>query len=533
MAKRFQVIIVGGGPVGVALAVDLGLRGITCALVERRTGLQNIPKGQNLSPRTLEHFYFWGIADELRAARIMPKGYPISGITCYGNLMSDYWYPPPQREIIRKYYYQDVERLPQYLTEKVLRARMSELPSVTNYFGWTAETISQDEASVSVTVAESSGGRRETLEADYLVGCDGAHSLVRGQAGIERGGVDFDQVMVLAVFRSRALHEALKRFPERGTFNVLHPDLKGYWQFFGRVDVGEEFFFHAPVPADTTKDNFDFLGLLHKAAGFEFPAEFDYVGFWDLRVSVADTYQVGRVLIAGDAAHSHPPYGGFGLNSGLEDATNLGWKLAATLQGWGGAELIPSYSDERRPIFKETGEDFIAARITKDQVWLDRYNPERDKAEFEAAWAARQASVGESVLSYEPNYEGSAVIAGPPGGKNTAHGTHTYSARAGHHLAPQPLSSGKNVFEELGLGFTLLAFGASDASVDAFVRAAADAHIPMNVVRDSYGGGREAYEHRLILVRPDQYVVWAGDDAPDDVAALMAKAVGRLAVLAN
>src|ERR1700722_14226007 len=101
MARRYQVVIVGGGPVGAALAVDLGLRGISCALVERRTALSNIPKGQNLTPRTLEHFYFWGIADQLRAARIMPKDYPISTITTYGNLLSDYWYAAPQRELVR------------------------------------------------------------------------------------------------------------------------------------------------------------------------------------------------------------------------------------------------------------------------------------------------------------------------------------------------------------------------------------------------------------------------------------------------
>ncbi len=504
----------------------MGLRGIDCAVIERRTELQNIPKGQNLTPRTLEHFFFWGIVNELRAARIMPEGYPISGVTAYGNLLSEYWYLPGQRELVRRFYYEDVERLPQYLTEKVLRTRMAELPSVTNLFGWTAEEIEQDAAGVRVTVSKN-GAEREVLEADYVVGCDGAHSLVRSQAGIERGGVDFDQMMVLGVFRSKELHEALKRFPERGTFNVLHPDFKGYWQFFGRVDVGESFFFHAPVPADTTKDNYDFVGLIHRAAGFKFKAEFDYVGFWDLRVAVAETYQVGRVLIAGDAAHSHPPYGGYGLNNGLEDATNLGWKLAATLQGWGGDGLIASYSDERRPIFKETGEDFIAARIEEDAEWLERHNPERDKADFEAAWALRQGASGEVQMSYEPHYEGSAVIAGPPGGKSSAHGVHMFSARAGHHLAPQPLSSGKNVFEELGMGFTLLAFGADDADVQPFERAAAAAKIPFGVVRDSYDGGREAYEHHLVLVRPDQYVAWTGEHAPSDVPALFAKLTGR------
>jgi 2-polyprenyl-6-methoxyphenol hydroxylase-like FAD-dependent oxidoreductase len=522
-----QVAIVGGGPVGVALAVDLGLRGISCVLVERRTELQNIPKGQNLTPRTLEHFYFWGIADELRAARVMPKGYPISSIEAYGDLMSEYWYAPAQREVVRKYYFEDVERLPQYATERVLRARMAELPNVESRFGWTAETIVQGDDGVRLTIADAGGTTRETLAVDYLVGCDGGHSLTRGQAGIARDGTDFDQMMLLAVFRSRELHEALKRFPERGTYNALHPDFKGYWQFFGRIDVGEGFFFHAPVPANATKENFDYHGLLQRAAGLPFAAEFDYVGFWDLRVSVAERYQVDRILIAGDAAHSHPPYGGFGLNSGLEDATNLGWKIAAALDGWGGDALVRSYGDERRPIFKETGEDFIAGRIKADAAWLERHNPARDKADFERAWAERKAHSAESTLNYEPNYEGSAVIAGPPGGKSSAHGEHSYVARAGHHLAPQPLSSGKNVFEELGDGFTLLAFGAREPAVRAFEQAAGSLRVPLRVVRDSFAGGREAYAHPLVLVRPDQYVAWTGDDAPPDVPALTAMVAGR------
>ena len=525
---KHQVIIVGGGPVGVALAVELGLRGVTCAIAERRDALQNIPKGQNLTPRTLEHFYFWGIADRLRAARVLPKGYPISGIVVYGTLMSDYWYAVPQREQVRKYYFEDVERLPQYKTEEVLRARMAELPSVTNLFGWTVESIGQDAGGAHATVI-GPDGRRETLEAEYLVGCDGSRSLVRTQAQIDNGGVDFDQIMMLAVLRSKELHELLKRFPDRSTFNVLSPAAKGYWQFFGRVDVGEQFFFHAPVPASTTKDNFDFLGFLQRVVGVPFHAEFDYIGFWDLRVSVADTYQNGRVLIAGDAAHSHPPYGGYGLNSGLEDARNLGWKLAATLQGWGGDELIASYGEERRPIFKETGEDFIAKGIRSDAAWLEAHDPARDAADFDAAWEARKARAGSSVRSYEPNYEGSPVVAGPPGGKSSAHGTHSFSARAGHHLAPQMLSDGKNVFERLGAGFTLLAFDASDAVVQSFEAAAAAEKIPFTVIRDRFDGGREAYEHRLVLVRPDQYVVWTGDDAPSDVTALFAKATGRVA----
>src|SRR5207342_1592456 len=151
------------------------------------------------------------------------------------------------------------------------------------------------------------------------------------------------------------------------------------------IDVGEGFFFHAPVPPDTTKDNFDFLALMHQVAGFKFACELDHVGFWEMRVAIADKYQVGRVFIAGDAAHTHPPYGGFGLNSGLEDVTNLGWKLAAKLQGWGGEELLDSYTEERQPIFAETGELVIAAGIRRAAEFTERYSPEKDKAAFEEA----------------------------------------------------------------------------------------------------------------------------------------------------
>ena len=307
MNKRYQVVIVGGGPVGVALAVELGQRGISCALVERRTEPQRIPKGQNLTQRSMEHFHAWGVADQVRAVRILPPDFPMSGIVAYRDLSNEYWYAPPLREIVNSYYFEENERLPQYLVEDVLRRRLAELGAVTARFGWAAEKIEQDDNGVRVTAVEQGGLAREVIEAEYVVGCDGGHSLVRRQLGIERSGSDFDQPMVLALFRSRDLHEKLKRFPPRSTYRVLNPDLQGYWQFFGRVDVGESWFFHSPVPADTTQDNYDFLALLHKAAGFSFVCDFDYVGFWDLRIAVADRYQVGRAFIAGDAAHSHPP----------------------------------------------------------------------------------------------------------------------------------------------------------------------------------------------------------------------------------
>ena len=528
MTDRHQVVIVGGGPVGVALAVELGLRGVSCVVVERHLAPQPIPKGQNLTSRTLEHFYFWGIVDKLRAARLMPDGFPTSGVTAYGNLMSEYWYAPPGREIVNAYYFQANDRLPQYRMEDVLRRKMATLPEVEALFGWAAETVEQDGDGVRVTVAEQGGAGRRVLAGDYAVGCDGGHSTVRDQIGIARGGSDFDQLMVLAVFRSRALHEGLKRFPERATYRVLHPDLKGYWQFFGRVDGAESWFFHAPVPAGTTRDNYDFHGLLQRVAGFDFDCAFDHVGFWDLRVAVAEDYQVGRVFIAGDAAHSHPPYGGFGLNSGLEDAVNLGWKLTARLGGWGGDALLPSYSDERRPVFKETAERFIESRIASERAFLERHHPDRDRKAFETAWKELEGRGGVPMKTYVPNYEGSPVVAGPPDGVCSAYGEHSFAARPGHHLAPRPMTSGRDVFEELGADFTLLAFGVDDSEIDPIVAAARAKGVPLIVLRDTFDGERVAYGSKLILVRPDQYVVWTGDSAPEDARALIARVTGHI-----
>jgi 2-polyprenyl-6-methoxyphenol hydroxylase-like FAD-dependent oxidoreductase len=524
--KRYQVAIVGAGPVGMALAIDLGLRGISCILIERRTEPQRIPKGQNLTQRSVEHFYFWGIADELRAARVLPPDYPMNGIIAYESLATDYWYAPPLREIVNSYYFQNNERLPQYQTEMVMRKRIAELPVITCRFGCVAEAVAQDDADARVTIAGEGGNGREIIAADYVVGCDGGHSAVRQQIGIERTGADFDQLMVLALFRSRELNEKLKRFPPRSTYRVMHPDLKGYWQFFGRVEVEESWFFHAPVPADTTRDNYDFHGLLQRAAGFTFACEFDYVGFWDLRIAVAEKYQVGRAFIAGDAAHSHPPYGAYGLNNGLDDVTNLGWKIAATLKGWGGAALLNSYTEERRPIFKETADDFIEAYIRKDREFFERHSPERDRAEFERAWNEHSDRAAPRVLSYEPHYEGSPIVFGPPGGVSSAHGSHTFKARAGHHLPPQLLSSGRNVFEELGRDFTLIAFDADAAVVADFERAAKMRGVPLKIVSDSYRDGRTVYGARLILVRPDRYVAWLSDTAPTHPDAVIGRVVG-------
>jgi len=520
-----DVIIVGGGPVGIGLAIELGQRGVPVTVVERYGKPQPIPKGQNLTQRTMEHFHFWGAEKELRAARTVPPEYGIGGLTAYGTLLGDYHYDWLKRELVRPYYFTDNERLPQYATEEVLRARAAQIPAIEILYGGSGEMVAQDSDGVTVTVAEREGGARRTLRAKYAVGCDGSRSVIREQAGITQTKRDHDMLMVLLVFRSEELHKLLKRYPGKSFYNVLHPELNGYWLFFGRVDLGSTFFFHAPVPLGTTKDNFDFKAYLHRAVGADFPVEFEHVGFWDLRIAVADEYRKGRVFIAGDAAHSHPPYGGYGVNNGFEDARNLGWKLAASLQGWGGEELLDSYDAERRPVFASTARDFIENFIEEDRAFLKTYDPDKNRSEFEAAWEKRAQGSAE-VQSYEPNYEGSPIVFGPPDGICSAVGKHDFTARAGHHLAPQTLSSGTNLYEELGSGFTLIALDADAGAVSEFKREAARLGMPLTVVTDSCDGGRERLGARLILIRPDQFVAWAGDDFPERAESILAKASG-------
>ncbi len=506
-----EVVIVGAGPVGMGLAIELGQRGVRCVVVERHAEPQPIPKGQNLTQRTMEHFHFWGAEQRLRAARTIPPEYGIGGLTAYGTLLGPHVHDWLQRDLVRPYYHTANERLPQYATEAVLRERAAELPSVQTLYGWDAAALVQDDHGVSLSVTDRASGAARVVRAAYAVGCDGSRSRVREQAGLTQTRTDHDRTMVLLVFRSTQLHDLLARYPGKSFYNVLHPALEGYWKFFGRVDLGHSWFFHAPVPAGTTAHNFDFRAFLHEAVGAPFEVEFEHIGFWDLRFALADAYRAGRIFIAGDAAHSHPPYGGYGINSGLEDARNLGWKLAAVLQGWGGAHLLDSYEAERRPVFRSTIDDFIAKSIETDRAFLAAFDPARDTAAFDAAWQARaQGAVGE-VQAFEPNYEGSPAV-WPRGGTarvSSAKGSHRFEACAGHHLAPAVLGSGAPVFEALGPGFTLLALGAPAADVETFRAAAAALGLPLSVVVDAAPAQTARYAATLVLVRPDQFVAWS------------------------
>ena len=519
-----DVIIVGGGPVGLGLAIDLAQKGVTSLVLERTTSLHRIPKGQNLTQRTGEHFRAWGIGKAVREASPVPPEFGNAGIIIYGNLLGEYSYDWFQRSAVREYYFADNERLPQYNLEAVIQERVKDFPEIKFIKGAKVTDLAQDENGVYATF--KCEGEEQTARGTYLAGCDGARSIVRELSGI-KSDVDHEGPrMALLVFRSMELHNLLERYPGKSIFNVMRPELKGYWQFLGRVDLEGGWFYHAPVPPGTTKDNFDFKTYLHELAGTEFEMEFEHIGFWDLRISRAQNYRSGRVFIAGDSAHSHPPYGGYGVNNGFEDARNLSWKLAAVITGWAGKDLLDSYSAERHPVFQSVSEDFIHRMIKDFDGFLSTYSPKKDKAEFEDAWNQRANADDSDVTQYLPNYGGSPIVFGREGDTTNAKGLHQYKAEAGYHLAPQSLPDGSDLWDSLGDGFTLLNLIGDAALTSAFTQAADGHGVPLSVLCYNSPDLVAAYQAEAILVRPDQFIAWTGHRSDADANRILSRAIG-------
>ena len=521
-----DVIIVGGGPVGMGLAIDLALQGLSSIIVERHEKIQRIPKGQNLTPRTGEHFRRWGVTEAIRAASPIPHNYASGGMASYRTFLSEHHYDFFNRSKIIDYYAATNERLPQYETEAVLRARADTFNEITLLTGWSFESLDQNSASVRVTICKTHGAESRELSAPFLVGCDGSRSPVRIAAGITQTEDSHDQRMALLVFQSSELDEKLVRYGEKIIYNAINPEMKGYWQFLGRVDLEGNWFFHAPVPAGTTRENYDFQVLLDNSVGEPIDAKFSYVGFWDLRMSLADDFRNGRVFIAGDAAHSHPPYGGYGVNTGLEDARNLAWKLAAVCSGWGGENLLGSYTEERHPVFASTRDDFIMKSILEDRAFVEAYDPTQDAEAFELAWNQRATGDDSMVTQYLPNYAGSPIVCGAIGAQSGATGNHSFEATIGHHLAPVQLSSGEGFWDKLGSFFTLINLAGNSEWAVNFDSAANSRGIPLNVLNLGDQRLREAYDVEAILVRPDDFIAWSGSCEGSEAVQILDRAVG-------
>lgn len=521
----FDVIIAGGGPVGLGLAIELSQRDIKVLVIERFHSRLLIPKGQNMTQRTAEHFRAWQVVKEMRAKAPVPREVASTGATGYGTLTGPYTYEWLKRGSVNAYYAEAPVRMPQYCTEWVLRDRAEAIENVTILYDWTVEGHSQSADGVSVDVKETKGEGVRTYKGKYLVGCDGAWSKVREDAGIEQAVDARGRRMILTVVNSPELSKLVdEKFPGMDFFNVLVPELEGYWQFLGRVDMEGDWFFHRPVASDTDADNVDVRALLTGAVGVDFDLEVKYLGFWDLRFAQAKTYRSERVFVAGDAGHAHPPYGGYGVNSGFEDVRNLGWKLAAVLKGWAGETLLDSYQEERHPVFASTRDDFIAKMIDVDAAFTASFNPAQDKAAFEAAWAERSKPQAE-VNQFVPNYAGSSLVAGE--GRPSALGAHSFAAESGYHLAPATLSDGSCVYDHLGQDFSLVVLNGEAEAVEAIANAANSHGIPLNVLRLTATEETTRWGADCLLVRPDHFVAYAGTSDSEAISNCLMASTGN------
>lgn len=527
--KQSDVVIVGGGPVGLGLAIDLALRSVNVQVLERTTALHQIPKGQNLTQRTAEMLRKWGVAKQVREASPIPREFGNAGLVTYGHLLSDYHYDWFQRSKVGAYYFAENERLPQYLLEGILRQRIEDLPHVAIDTG--SEVTRIEQGLVGVDVDYVKNGVENRLQANYLVGCDGARSVVREQAGIELEEYHQGPKMALLVFRSTELDTLLSRYPGKSIFNVMNPALGGYWQFLGRYDLNGGWFYHVPLPAGTTLGAIDFNQHLHDMVGASFALEFEHIGSWDLRIAHAQTYRTGNVFIAGDAAHSHPPYGGYGINTGLEDASNLSWKLAASLNGWGDDALLDSYTTERHPVFKSISQDFIQRMIDDFREFLHEFSPQKNSQVFNQAWQQRASANDSAVVEFLPNYAGSCLVFGEDSATSSAKGEHQFIARPGHHIAPQSLADGSSLWEKLNNGgFTLLEFTDNQKLINRFDQAAKQCNIPLVSYTIPDKALQEAYAADAILVRPDLYIAWTSNVDIADPLSVMKRVTSGLMV---
>lgn len=553
-----QVVIVGGGPVGSALAVELGLRGVDAVVVERRRDISRVNvRARGISIRSMEHFRRYGVASALRARVGVPAHWRASGLHVIHESIAGHelFRPGPGDERDwREIAAEPGHYLPQYATNAVLRDRAAEL-GVPTYTGWQAVAVSQDSHSAYVSVRAENGTER-AIAARYAVGADGGQSLVRAAAGIDREeSASFGQAINVNA-HIPGLFERLGTSPSAGGLIIN----AGAFGFFVSYDLERWGFMCGPYPPGTDLGAVDVLAEAHCRLGAVVPVRIESATPFDLRSAVARTYRAERLLLAGDAAHLFPPHLGQNLNVGIGDAADLGWKLAAIVCGWGGRRLLDSYTAERRPIAADTAQASAAVARgwgrTRPLGAADHQpsGPAAALADGPAeAWRivrqggipvgedehARQArrELGRRLydlvrqrtygIVLDERYDHSPLVVtdgtpAPP----WSEADYQPSARPGHRAPHAFLPDGTALYDLFGTGFTLLDLGAAPADVRAIEKAAADRGVPLrtvalDAVTPSPAGVIAQYETRLVLVRPDQHVAWRGDRAPRQPTSLI------------
>ncbi|HVB05739.1 MAG TPA: FAD-dependent monooxygenase [Acidimicrobiales bacterium] len=527
--EETAVLVVGGGPVGLALAFELGRRGVECLVVEPRRAVSwERPRAKTTSARTMEHLRRWGIAEAVRAAAPLALDYSDQVVFCTAL---------QGREITRfsgcfalttgeeELYAEAGQQIPQPRFEETLRRELAEVASATLLLGWRLVGLSEAEDGVGAEIEEVEGGARRVLRARFAVGCDGARSLVREATGAHYVGTTDLRPNLNLVFRAAGLHEghALGRAIH---YWVLNPRVAGV---LGPLDGGDLWWVIATGEGVLDDDPRE---LINELVGSEVDAEIVSTDPWAARLALASSYGSRRAFLAGDAAHLNPPWGGHGFNTGVGDAVNLGWKLAAVLQGWGGAELLASYEAERRPVAAETialaeaNMRVLAVDLADPRLELEGHVGDAARTaaarQIEAAKAIEFHSLG-LVLGY--SYAGSPIVA-TEGSRRRAPdpGHYRPSGEPGGRLPHRWLAPGCSLYDRLGSGFTLVLVD-SAASAGPWSEAAARRGLPLAVLHVEGDSAAELGAEAL-LVRPDQHIAWRGAVREPEPGALLDLARG-------
>jgi 2-polyprenyl-6-methoxyphenol hydroxylase-like FAD-dependent oxidoreductase len=533
--SRVPILIVGGGPVGLALALDLGWRGVRCLLVEQGNGEVIDAKMFATGIRTVEFCRRWGIADRVTGWGF-PDDFPFDNV--FVTNLNGYEVGripmPALRDIApfptspEKFAY-----CPQFIFDPILAEAARGYPSVTMRYRCRLAGLREEEDGVVAELVDEKSGRRDEVRTDYLVGCDGLPSAVRKALGIEMRGVPFINRSVNVMFRTPALWDAHDK-GKAGRYVMIGPE--GAWASLTPADGGDLWRLMIHGDADMVPESVDATAAVRRAIGGDTDFEIVKVGHWIRARMVADQFGRGRVFIAGDAAHVMPPNGGLGMNTGIGDAVDLGWKLAALHHGWGGSGLTASYEIERRPVgirqCDEAMRNFERYGSGKPIPHVTDETPEgqRVRAELGRRLSSSNALAWDNPLHTHLGYSyaGSPIIVpdGPPPPEPEDTRLYTQSSHPGCRAPHAWLADGRSTLDLFGRNFVLLRLGRNAPAADPIVAAAAERRMPLDVIviDDSEIGA--LYERGLVLVRPDGHVAWRADAPPADALALIDRVRG-------